>query len=145
MPKAIGFALLAAILTACSSPSSSPAAAGRPAGQAVPAKASSNPVAKYIELVGFRLTEKGAGKIRIRFGVVNHSDADLGSLELVVNVRPTIAKPDEAPLFSFPVKVSSVGPEELKEVEAEAPTKLRIYELPDWQFLRADFVVTSPQ
>jgi hypothetical protein len=29
-------------------------------------------------------------------------------------------------------------------VDAKVNTKLRIYELPDWQFLRAEFDITSP-
>ena len=143
MPKVVGFAVFNVIfmLVGCSS-SPPPQAAKQPA---APAKASNNPVAKYIELVGFRITEKGKGKLNIRFGVVNHSDADIGDLEMTVNIRTTNSKPEDPPIFTFPVKVSSVGPEELKEVEAETTTTLRVYELPDWQFLRPDFVVTSPQ
>lgn len=138
----LGVAIFAlAALYACSSPTPPPsarAAAPNPA-------AGSNPVAKYIELVGFRISEKGPGKLSIRFAVVNHSDADIGDLGLTVNIRTTTSKPTDPPLFSFPVKVSALGPESLKEVEAETETKLRVYELPDWQFLRSDFVVTSPQ
>jgi hypothetical protein len=33
----------------------------------------------------------------------------------------------------------------LKDVKAEIPTKLRVYELPDWQFLKADFEITDPK
>jgi hypothetical protein len=29
-------------------------------------------------------------------------------------------------------------------VTASAETKMRLYELPDWQFLRADFDIVSP-
>lgn len=91
------------------------------------------------------MKEKGPGKIDIAFGVVNHSEADLGDLSILVNVRTTTAKADEAPLFSFPVKVPALGPEEMKEVTASVPTKLRIYELPDWQYLRPDFEITEPK
>jgi hypothetical protein len=28
---------------------------------------------------------------------------------------------------------------------AEVPTKMRVYELPDWQFLKADFEITEPK
>ena len=31
------------------------------------------------------------------------------------------------------------------EVDLQAATKLRGYELPDWQFLKAEFEITSPQ
>jgi hypothetical protein len=136
--------LLAGLLAGCSSPAPAPT---QPAARATPAstKASDNPVAKYIELVGFRISEKGPGKLTVRFGVVNHSDADIGDLEMTVNIRTTTAKATDPPLFSFPVKVTALGPESLKETEVETATKLRIYELPDWQFLRSDFVVTAPQ
>ena len=41
-------------------------------------------------------------------------------------------------------KVPSLGPLEIKDISAKVTTKLRIYELPDWQFMRADFDITSP-
>jgi hypothetical protein len=30
-------------------------------------------------------------------------------------------------------------------VVVDVPTKLRVYELPDWQFLKPDFVLTEPK
>ena len=45
---------------------------------------SKNPAAKYIELVGFRVKEKGPGKLEVLFGVVNHSEADLGDLKFEI-------------------------------------------------------------
>jgi hypothetical protein len=135
---------LALLLPGCGSSAPSPpsqSAAARPAS----AEASRNPVAKFIELVGFRISEKGAGKLIIRFGVVNHSDADIGDLEMNVSLHATTGKASDPPLFSFPVKVSDVGPESLTNVEVETNTKLRVYELPDWQFLRPDFTITSPR
>ena len=104
-----------------------------------------NPTAKYIELVGFRVNEKSAGHLEVRFGVVNHSEADLGDVKMDVNLRTTAAKPGDPPLVSFSVKVPSLGPSELKTVTVDVPTKLRVYELPDWQFLKADFQLTAPQ
>jgi hypothetical protein len=44
----------------------------------------------------------------------------------------------------FDAKVPSLGPEEIQDVTATAATKLRIYELPDWQFIKAEFEITSP-
>jgi hypothetical protein len=146
MRRFLGVAIFAAWLAGCSS---SPVATGTQttAGSATGAQAggSSNPVAKYLELAGFRLDEKGAGNLQIRFVVINHSEADLGDISLQVNVRATTAKPGEPPLFSFPVKVEGLGPGDVKDVSATVPTKLRVYELPDWQFLQSDFKVTSPQ
>jgi hypothetical protein len=107
--------------------------------------ASSNPVAKYIELSGLRITEKGPGKLIVHLAVINHSEADVGNIAMIVNLRPTTAKPDDAPLASFNARVNNLGPEDLKEVSVEVPTKLRVYELPDWQFIRAEFQITEPK
>src|SRR5215467_14092201 len=105
----------------------------------------SNPVAKYLELVGFRINERKPGQLQIQFGVANHSEADIGDVKMIVNIGTTAAKPGEPPLISFPATVSKLGPSDLKDVTADVPTKLRVYELPDWQFLKADFQITEPQ
>jgi len=106
---------------------------------------SSNPVAKYLEVTGFRINEKGPGKLQVRFAVVNHSDADIGNIIMTVNLRPTTAKPDDPPLATFNARVDGLGPQDLKEANVEVPTKLRVYELPDWQFIRADFQIAEPK
>lgn len=138
--------VLAACLTACSS-STSADKQGKPAapGAKTTASNSSNPIAKYIELVGFRIFEKSPGKLNVQFGVVNHSEADLGDLKMNISLGTTAAKPGDPPLISFPAKVASLGPSDLKNVTVEVPTKLRAYELPDWQFLKVDFQITEPQ
>jgi hypothetical protein len=128
----------------CSSSSSGEKAAAAPAQASTGVAASSNPAAKYIELVGFRITEKSPGKLQGQFGVVNHSEADIGDLGLKVKLTTSAAKPEDPPVADFEAKVPSVGPHEIKDVTVTVPTKLRIYELPDWQFLRAQFEITSP-
>jgi len=144
MRKALGFAIATLWLGACSS-GPAPSKAPAPAAASSQPASNANPIAKYIELAGFRLDEKGAGKLEIRFALINHSEADLGDITLQVNVRATTARPGDPPLFSFPATVRGVGPGDVKDVTVEVPTKMRVYELPDWQFLRADFTVTSPQ
>jgi len=141
------FALLAAVMCfacGCSSSSSDKTAAPQPA-RAEVVSASKNPVAKYIELVGFRITEKNQGKLQVEFGVVNHSEADIGDITMLVNLRANTGKPGEPPLVSFTAKVPSLGPEDLKQATVEVPTKMRAYELPDWQFLKADFQIIEPK
>ena len=135
------------IAIGCSSPSSSEKQAkpGAPFQPPKTAAASNNPAAKYIELVGFRINEKSPGHLEVQFGVVNHSEADIGDITMTVNVRTTTAKPDDPPVITFSAKVPSLGPEELKPMSVEVPTKLRVYELPDWQFLKSDFQITEPQ
>ena len=105
---------------------------------------SRNPLAKYLEIDGFRLAEAKPGTLKITFVVVNHSEADIGDLGLKIRLLTTASKPGEPPITEFDAKVPDLGPQEMKDVTVTAPTKLRIYELPDWQFLRAEFDVTSP-
>jgi uncharacterized lipoprotein NlpE involved in copper resistance len=103
-----------------------------------------HPYAKHLELGGFRISEPKPGVVRIKFNVVNHSQADLGDLEMSVSLVAVGAKPEDPPLCVVKVKVPGVGPEESKAVEVTTPTKLRVYELPDWQFIRALFEITAP-
>ena len=138
--------VLAVCIVGCSSPShekqtKSPNTAP-PAH--VMASNSSNPVAKWVELVGFRVSEKNPGKLQVEFAVVNHSEADIGDVKLKVDLTTTAAKPNDPPLISFPAQLS-LGPSELKNVTVDVPTKLRAYELPDWQFLIANFAISEPK
>ena len=100
-----GCVLFAAFLTACSSSSSSSSKQGK-APPAIPAHFvptnTSNPVAKYLELVGFRIRERSPGHLVVQFGVVNHSEADIGDVKMTVNLGTTAAKPGDPPLISFP-------------------------------------------
>lgn len=142
-----GWLFLAAVLAGCSSSSSSNKQAA--AAPAVPAhftaSNTSNPVAKYLELVGLRIRERSPGHLVIQFGIVNHSEADIGDVKMTVNLTTTAAKPGDPPLISFPATVSKLGPTDLKDVMVEVPTKMRVYELPDWQFLKANFEITEPK
>lgn len=132
-------------LAACSSPPPQPkqAKAAEPFGPG-PAAAGKNPLDKYLELSGFRLAESGAGKLKVIFAATNHSTADLGDLTVKVRLVPSTFKQGDEPITEFETKIPGLGPQETKDVTATATTKLRLYELPDWQFLRADFDITSP-
>ncbi len=103
-----------------------------------------NPLTKYLEIAGFRMEESGVGKLKITFVVINHSAADIGDLGLKMKLTTSAAKPEDAPIAVFDAKIPSIGPRESKDVSVTVPTKMRIYELPDWQFLRAEYEVTSP-
>ena len=136
---------LLVVLAACSSPDANVAKkSGPPEPPGAATAVGKNPLAKYLEVVGFRLAEEKPGTLKVTFGVVNHSDADMGDLTLKIRLTTTAAKPDDPPITEFEAKVPSLGPQEMKDVTASASTKLRIYELPDWQFLRATFEITSP-
>ncbi len=103
-----------------------------------------HPYAKYIEVDGFRIEESGVGKLKITFAVINHSEGDIGDLGLKVTLTTSAAKPGDPPVAEFDAKVASLGPLENKDVSVTVPTKMRVYELPDWQFLRGQFEITSP-
>ncbi len=139
-------ATLLLLLAACSpTPEPTPAKSNAPVPAPGAAVATNkHPLAKYIEVDGFRITESGAGKLKITFAVINHSEADIGDLGLKVTLTTSAAKPGDAPVAQFDAKVPALGPLENKEVSVSLPTKMRVYELPDWQFLRAQFEITSP-
>jgi len=103
-----------------------------------------HPLAKYLEIAGFRIAEGGAGKLTVKFAVINHSDADIGDLTMKVTLTTTAAKPEDPPIAQFDAKVTGLGPQQVKDATGTATTKLRVYEMPDWQFLRADAEITSP-
>ena len=137
--------LLAIALAGCSTPA--PKASDKQVSFEITGPAttvSKNPVAKYIELSGFRLAEAKPGQLQVKFVAVNHSEAELGDLDVNVRVRTTTAKPEDPPVAQFQAKIPALAPLEIHDVTAQVATKLRIYELPDWQFLRAEFDITSP-
>jgi hypothetical protein len=134
------------LLTGCSEspPETKPAKTASPYGPGPATSSGKNPLAKFIELAGFRLSEKGGGKLQIKFSAINHSDADLEELGVHVRLMTNVAKPGDDPVAEFDAKIPGLGPQESHEVVASTTTKLRLYEMPDWQFLRADFDITSP-
>jgi hypothetical protein len=101
-----------------------------------------HPLAKFIELAGIRMEEAGPGRLKVTVGVVNHSQADLGEVTFKIKLTTTAAKPEDPPIAEFEGK-SKLGPLEMKDMSASVPTKLRLYEMPDWQFLRAQYEITS--
>jgi hypothetical protein len=133
------------MLGGCSSPAPQATTKQGPAEVTGPATTTSkHPLAKYIELAGFRLAESKPGQLEVKFVAINHSEADLGEVGLTIRLKTTAAKPEDPPVAEFMAKVPSLGPLEIQDISAKVSTKLRIYELPDWQFMRAEFDITSP-
>lgn len=95
-----------------------------------------NPEFKDLELVGFRLTEDEKEKAFVQFTVVNHSGADLGEIGLKAELKAITAR-DKQTVGTFEFK-TSLNAYESKDVKAPLETRMRVYELPDWQFLRAE-------
>ena len=101
-----------------------------------------NPLMKQIEVAGFRLTQNKAKKTEARFLIVNHSGAELQDLTGTINLQARTAKKEEEPVGSLSFTVPALGAYEAKEVTAIVDTKLKVYELPDWQNLDQQLEIT---
>jgi len=100
---------------------------------------------KYVEVAGMRLTEDSSKQPQVHFLVVNHSGADIADLAANVNLWARTAKSDEEAVGTFSFKLPSLGAYESKDMTAPLSTKLKVYELPDWQNLTAEVQITAPQ
>lgn len=98
-----------------------------------------NPLAKHIEVTGFRIREDKNQRVTVQMVIVNHSAADIEGLEMMVGLY---AKGEL--VVEFPVKVKSLGPYEVAQGTGQAKTRLRAYEFPDWQFLTPKVTITAP-
>lgn len=138
----VGLTVFALIRSSRAAPEAKPAAASAqsiaalerpPIGSGVQL----NPAFKDLELTGFRLTEDAKQRPQLQFVVVNHSGADLGEIKARVNLRAANLKAEDPPVGTVAFAVS-LGPYEAKDLKAPIDTKLRVYELPDWQLLRPE-------
>ena len=104
----------------------------------------SNPLQKYVEVVGIRLmsVEK---KPSARFVVINHSNAEISGLKANVTLWASTSRSEEDSIGSFSFDLPSLGANGSKELTAALKTKLKPYELPDWQNATAEIQITSPQ
>jgi hypothetical protein len=107
--------------------------------------AATNPFQKYIEISGVRFGEdpKHKGKTVVRFIVTNHSDAELDGISGNVTVWGATRKSEEDAQGTFTF-TTDLKPMESKEVSAALNSKLKIYELPDWQNVTTDVQITAP-
>jgi hypothetical protein len=111
----------------------------------VPANASAHESAmqKYVEVSGIRFVENAKKQTEARFVVVNHSGAEISNLAGTVNLVARVDK-QQTPAGEFTFSVPSLGPYESKDMTAPVNTTLKVYELPDWQFVSTQVQVTSP-
>lgn len=150
MPAWIVVALVALVLIAAmwagirlmDKPQSLAATSAIPTPEPAKGKGSS-PFAKHIEVSGLRVTENAKKKLEVHMVVVNHSAADLPDLNLNVVLRVANAASGSDPITEFTVKLPALAGFEARDIKAEAATKLRAYEFPDWQFLKPEFEVLS--
>ncbi len=100
-----------------------------------------HPFRKHIEIVALRLIESGQ-RTMLRFTAVNHSAADLPGVVLRVTLTTTADAEGDPPLAVFDAKVGDLAAYGAKDLEVEIKTGKRVYELPDWQFLKTTFEIT---
>jgi hypothetical protein len=103
----------------------------------------SNPLQKYVEVVGLRLFNENKKPVA-RFVVVNHSSAEITDLAANVTLWASTSRSEEDSVGSFSFKVPSLGPNASKDLTEPLKTKLKMYELPDWQNTTAEIEITSP-
>jgi hypothetical protein len=102
-----------------------------------------SPYQKYVEVTGVRLFQNSKKQVEARFLIVNHSEGEMADLSGTVEIRGRAGK-EEEPVGSFTFKSGSIGPNESKELTAKVDTKLKVYELPDWQNIDARVRITAP-
>lgn len=107
-------------------------------------KAKPNPVQQYIEVTGVRFIQNARKQTEARFLVVNHSPDLLSDIAGTVVIWGRTQKSDEESVGSFGFKLPTIGPWESKELSAPVNTRLRVYELPDWQNITAEVQLTNP-
>jgi len=106
--------------------------------------AKTNPIQKYVEISGIRFTQDAKKGVVIKFILTNHSDADLNGLAGNATIWGRTQKSEEDAVGTFSFR-TNVGPGASEEVSAPLTTKLKIYELPDWQNVTTDLQITAPQ
>jgi hypothetical protein len=102
-----------------------------------------SPVQKYIEVAGVRFVQDARKNTQARFVLINHSEASIDGLAGNVTIwgRTRKSEEDAQGTFTF---TTNIGPFESKEMTVPMNTKLKIYELPDWQNVTADVQITAP-
>ena len=117
------------------------------AGLENPANASqqkvTNPLQKYVEVVGMRLINEDKRPVA-KFVVVNHSSAEIDGLEANVRLWASTSRSEEDSVGSFSFKLPEIAANSSKDLTEPLKTKLKIYELPDWQNTTAEIEITSP-
>ncbi|HLK65678.1 MAG TPA: hypothetical protein VKU19_19705 [Bryobacteraceae bacterium] len=105
--------------------------------------AKTSPYQKFIEITGVRFVEDAKKKPAVMFIIVNHSNAPIEVLAGNVTVWGRTRSSEEEATGTFTFK-TSLKPNESKELTSPLITKLKFYELPDWQNVSTDIQITEP-
>ncbi len=102
-----------------------------------------NPLQKSVEVVGIRMVTEGKKPVA-KFVVINHSTADISDLAANVTLWASTSRSEEDSVGSFSFKLSNLAANGSEEMTEPLKTKLKMYELPDWQNATAEIQITSP-
>jgi hypothetical protein len=103
----------------------------------------SNPLQKYIEVVGLRMITENKKPVA-KFVVVNHSSTEIADLAANVTLWASTSRSEEDSVGSFSFKVPDIGANQSRDLTVPLKTKLKMYQLPDWQNTTAEIEITSP-
>ena len=103
----------------------------------------SNPLQKYVEVVGLRMINENKKPVA-KFVVVSHSSAEISDLAANVTLWASTSRSEEDSVGSFSFKIPSLGANESKDLTEPLKTKFKMYQLPDWQNTTAEIEITSP-
>jgi hypothetical protein len=119
---------------------------GSKAAIAVASKAGSaaSPLQRSIEVAGLRFVNAGKGS-SVKFVVVNHSTAPVSDLQGTVTLWAGTNRSDEDAIGTFNLNVDVVEAGGSKEMTAPLKTKLKAYEMPDWQNASAEVTINAQQ
>ncbi len=135
--SAAGYAFYALVLNKQGAAASTTQAEPPPATTAAPAGHRTQALAKHLEAAGVRILQENR-KPLIRLMLVNHSSIELTQLAGTIQ----LTSDGQSELATIPFNVT-LGPWESKDISAPLKTKLRAYELPDWQFIKTKVTVNS--
>ena len=103
----------------------------------------SNPLQKYVEVVGVRMLTEDKKPVA-KFVVVNHSATEIDGLAANVTLWASTSRSEEDSVGSFSFKLPTIGANDSVDLKAPLKTKKLMYELPDWQNTTAEIEITSP-
>jgi hypothetical protein len=98
---------------------------------------SAAPLAKAIEVTGFRIQMDSAKKSEIQYLVVNHTPARFSGVTVYVTLYAPDAKAGQSPLCKFQFTAPNLAPYQSKDMTSAIERVSPALTLPDWQDLRA--------
>lgn len=102
--------------------------------------AEEHPAARSVEVAGIRILTPPRHKPQVQFLVINHSASEITGLDIHLAVSSEDGATD-APLFAVSSIVSSLGPEQSREIRVDVNAVLQPSDIPDWQRLRTQVLI----